>query len=72
MPAQPTNAYGSQAQYQQTGPYNRSPVGGGGGNSTMKNIGIGCLLLIAIMMFIGLSCTRACFGRRHTYIHRRY
>jgi hypothetical protein len=35
-----------------------------GGNSVAKNIGIGCLVAIALFFFVGLSCTRACFGLR--------
>jgi len=37
----------------------------GGGNSVAKNVGIGCLIAIALVFFVGLSCTRACFGLRH-------
>ena len=44
-----------------------------GRNSTARNIALGCLILVAIFLFFGLSCTRACFGfRRHAYVHRRY
>lgn len=37
-----------------------------------KNIGIGCLIAIAIVLLFGLSCTRACFGfrHRHSYLHQ--
>lgn len=36
----------------------------------MKTIGLGCLIALVIFLFIGLSCTRACFrGRRY---YRRY
>jgi hypothetical protein len=34
----------------------------GSGNSVGKNIGVGCLIAIALVFFVGLSCTRACFG----------
>ena len=51
-----------------------APAGTGlAGNSMGKNIGIGCLIVLVILVFFGLSCTRACFGLRHrSYIHRRY
>lgn len=37
-----------------------------------KNIAIGCLLAVVIFLFVGLSCTRACFrfGHRRPYIVR--
>lgn len=39
---------------------------------TGRNIALGCVVLLAILLF-GLSCTRACFGfRRSHYVHRRY
>jgi uncharacterized membrane protein YvbJ len=48
------------------------PVQTTGGNSTAKNIAIGCLVAIAIFLFVGLSCTRSCLRlRRHTNILRR-
>lgn len=48
-----------------------STPGSGGGNSMFKNIGIGCLIAVAIMLFVGLSCTRACFApHRVRYVHR--
>jgi uncharacterized membrane protein YvbJ len=58
-------------QYQQPQVYpSQAPVPSG--NSLAKNIGIGCLITIAIVFFVGLSCTRACFGmRRATHVLRR-
>jgi hypothetical protein len=48
------------------------PVPATGGNSTAKNIGIGCLIAVGIFLFVGISCTRSCFGlRRRTNILRR-
>jgi hypothetical protein len=45
--------------------YQQPPgVMGAGGSSIAKNIGIGCLIAIALFFFVGLSCTRACFGLR--------
>ena len=43
-------------------------------NSLGKNIAIGCLIVVAIFIFMGLSCTRACLslGHRRSYIQRRY
>lgn len=43
-----------------------------GGNSLTKNIAIGCLVAFLIFMFVGLSCTRACFrfGHRRAYVVR--
>lgn len=42
-----------------------------GGNSLARNIGLGCLIAVIIFLFLGLSCTRACFGhRRASYYHR--
>jgi hypothetical protein len=46
--------------YQQPGYQAQGPIGGG--NSMGKNIGIGCLVAVALVFFVGLSCTRACFG----------
>ncbi|MCU1294802.1 MAG: zinc-ribbon domain [Bryobacterales bacterium] len=67
------------APYQgQSQPYQAPPrpyqMEGGrrGGTSLAKNIGLGCLILVLLFMFFGLSCTRACFGHRRTYVHRRY
>jgi uncharacterized membrane protein YvbJ len=51
--------------YQQPSPY-QPPVPAG--NSMAKNIGLGCLIAIFIFFFIGLSCTRACFGHRRSYL----
>jgi hypothetical protein len=36
-------------------------------NSVGKNIAIGCLVAVLIVILFGLSCTRACFGRRRYY-----
>lgn len=42
-------------------------------NSLGKNIALGCLIVLAIFIFMGLSCTRACLGIGHRrYIQRRY
>ncbi|MFL6354183.1 MAG: zinc-ribbon domain-containing protein [Bryobacteraceae bacterium] len=41
-----------------------------GRNSLMKNLGLGCLIVLLIFFFFGLSCTRACF--RHRRYYRRY
>ena len=38
-------------------------------NSVGKNIAIGCLVAVLIVILFGLSCTRACFGRRRYYRH---
>jgi hypothetical protein len=48
--------------YQQ--PAYQPPAPTGGANPLLKNIGIGCLIAIALVFFVGLSCTRACFGLR--------
>ena len=38
-----------------------------------KDLGIGCLILVLILLFFGVSCTRACFGmRRRVRMRRRY
>lgn len=44
------------------------------GSTVARNIAIGCLIVIAIFLLFGLSCTRACYhmGRHRVYIHRRY
>jgi uncharacterized membrane protein YvbJ len=42
------------------------------GNSLAKNIGLGCLIALVIFLFLGLSCTRACFGHRRSYVYHRY
>ncbi len=46
----------------------------GTGNSLAKNIGLGCLIAVLIFLFLGLSCTRACFSSRYrrVNVHRRY
>src|SRR5579875_3742585 len=72
----PPGAYQTQSQYNPVPPYQGSyqPPAATGGSSIVKNIAIGCLIVLAIFMFLTLSCTRACFGlhRGRTYIHRRY
>ena len=72
----PTNQYQNQSQYQAPPQYQAPyPVAGttARGGLTGRNIAIGCLILLAFVLFFGLSCTRACFGLRHrTYVHRRY
>ena len=67
-PLPPPSAYQGQSQYQAPPPFQ-----GRGGNTT-RNIALGCLVLVLIFLFFGLSCTRACFGFRHNrvYLHRRY
>src|SRR6185312_5304249 len=64
--------YQASAPYQSPGPY-QSPIPAGTGNTVAKNIGIGCLIAIVVVLLFGLSCTRACFGLRHrTHFHRVY
>jgi uncharacterized membrane protein YvbJ len=71
-PSAQSSPYQGQSQQYQPPPY-QAPGLMRGGNSTAKNIGIGCLIFVVILLLFGLSCTRACFGLRHrTYIHRRY
>src|SRR5689334_2811276 len=43
-------------------------------NTTTRNIAVGCLIALLIVLFFGLSCTRACFrmGHGRANIHRRY
>jgi len=72
-PSQPFNA--SQSQYQSPPGYQASaPYQAPSRSSLGKNIGIGCLVVVLIILFLGLSCTRACFGLRHrrAFIHRVY
>lgn len=58
----PYTAPPNQWQYQPSmPPPARSSVG--------KNIAIGCLVAVLIVILFGLSCTRACFGRRRYYRH---
>jgi uncharacterized membrane protein YvbJ len=52
--------YPNQPQYQPAPP-------AGGGNSIGKNIAIGCLIAVVIVILFGLSCTRACFRHRRYY-----
>ena len=33
----------------------------------LKNIGLGCLIVLLIFFVFGLSCTRACFRPRRYY-----
>jgi uncharacterized membrane protein YvbJ len=78
-PSPQSSPYQSQSQYQPPpphqapGPY-QAPGAVRSGNTMAKNIGIGCLILVVIFLFFGLSCTRACLGMRHgrAYMHRRY
>jgi len=58
-----------QTSYQPQGPQNW-PRTVPGRNSVMRNIGLGCLVVLLIFLFFGLSCTRACF--RHRRYYRRY
>jgi uncharacterized membrane protein YvbJ len=63
----PPPAYGTRSPYQTPGqPQSRNPIA--------KNFGIGCLIAVIVLLFLGLSCTRACLGFRHgrAYMHRRY
>jgi hypothetical protein len=55
----PSNSYPNQPQYQQTPPP--------GSNSMGKNIAIGCLIAVLVVILFGLSCTRACFRHRRYY-----
>lgn len=55
----PSNPYPNQPQYQQVPP--------AGGQSMGKNIAIGCLIAVLIVILFGLSCTRACFRHRRFY-----
>lgn len=38
-------------------------------NPVMKNVGLGCLIVLLILLFVGFSCTRACFRGRRYYRH---
>ncbi|MBV8708008.1 MAG: hypothetical protein JO182_23905 [Acidobacteriaceae bacterium] len=74
-----SGSYPSQAQYQAPPPYQasgpyRAPSATPGGSTMGRKIGLGCLIALIVFLFFGLSCTRACFGLRHTrvYQHRRY
>lgn len=76
--AQQPPVYPSEPRYQTPPPYQAPGASArsgppGAGNTTGKNIAIGCLIALLVVLFFGLSCTRACFGRRHhNYIHRHY
>jgi len=75
--SQPFRGQQSQSQYQAAPPYPApgypAPGANPNRNTLAKNVGIGCLIALALFLFFGLSCTRACFGFRHRpYIHRRY
>lgn len=61
----PSNPYPSQPQYQQ--PLPPQPMQPPGGQSVAKNIAIGCLVAVVIVILFGLSCTRACFRHRRYY-----
>jgi len=67
-------AFGGPSQFpsNQSQPQYQAPIPTGSGNRVAKNIGIGCLIAIAIVLLFGLSCTRACFGfrHRHSYLHQ--
>jgi hypothetical protein len=39
-------------------------------NTFMKNLGFGCLILVALFFFFGLSCARGCFFRRRSRLFR--
>jgi uncharacterized membrane protein YvbJ len=54
--------YQGQIQYQPPGP---PPAR----QSLGKNIAIGCLIAVLIVIVFGLSCTRACFRHRRYYYH---
>jgi uncharacterized membrane protein YvbJ len=61
-PGQPYTPPQNPWQYQSSmPPPPRSSVG--------KNIAIGCLVAVLIVIFFGLSCTRACFRSRRYYRH---
>jgi uncharacterized membrane protein YvbJ len=74
----PPPPYGTQQTYQAPSPtfqnpsqYLPPPTPGPAKSSLGRNIGLGCLILLAIFLFLGLSCTRACFGlRHHRYVTR--
>jgi zinc-ribbon domain len=38
-------------------------------NSVMRNVVLGCLVVLVIFFFVSLSCTRACFRSRRYYRH---
>jgi hypothetical protein len=58
--------------YQPPGPY-QLPGPAGRRRFLSKDIGIGCLILVLILLFFGVSCARACFGRRgRVRMRRRY
>lgn len=78
-PPPQSNPYQGQSQYQASAPYQASgpyqaPGATRSGGSVAKNIALGCLIVLAIFIFFGLSCTRACLGLRHGrgYMHRYY
>ena len=62
-----SGAWQTPYQQQPAQPYQAAATGR---NSMAKNIGLGCLVVLLIFILFGLSCTRACFGRRRYY--RRY
>jgi hypothetical protein len=63
VPPVPPPQYQQPPVYQQ--PVYPQPAVPGGANTLLKTIGIGCLIAIALVFFVGLSCTRACIGLRH-------
>lgn len=75
----PPNQYQSQSQYQSPQPY-QSPAAyqpystPTGGRSIAKNIGLGCLIAVVIVFFLGVSCMHGCLGGHTRYYgrHHRY
>ena len=57
--APPPSPFQGQPQYQQLPPPQRGSLG--------KNIAIGCLIAVIVVILFGLSCTRACFRHRRYY-----
>ncbi|MBV9009857.1 MAG: zinc-ribbon domain-containing protein [Verrucomicrobia bacterium] len=65
-PPQPVQtSWQNQAQYSPPPPPAAPPR-----NPLLKNVALGCLIVLVVFFFFGLSCTRACFGHRRYY--RRY
>jgi uncharacterized membrane protein YvbJ len=65
----PQSQFQSQSQAPYPAPYQMEGRGGRR-NSLGRNIGLGCLIFVLLFFFFGLSCTRACFGHRRTYVYR--
>lgn len=74
VPPQPSpqDQYQAPSQPYQPAPPYRMEGAPSSGNSLAKNIGLGCLIFVIIFLFLGLSCTRACFGHRRAYYYHRY